>query len=344
MRSLRILPLLLIAMLALPATVWGQASASQRKAAAEAYDRGTADYLGGEYARAAQWFETAHRMAPAAPALMQAVRAHLKGENLAQASSLALRLRNEYPDVGQAVTYANQTLSELEGKFVRVDVICEECRIDLDGKIQESSSFFLEPRGTHTVTASFPTGDVAQEVMGEPGDTRELVFEAPPPSEDDPVAPTTDPQTRTGGTIGVTDPVEDVTGGDGLPPLYTYIGAGVTGALLVGTVITYLSLSGKNDDYIKATEELDACEESDCTSLFDAANKKQDDALSAETLNNVMMISTIAVGLGTGAIALFLTDWDGSDDDADSDSMARLTFDVQPVQDGALATLRGRFE
>jgi outer membrane protein assembly factor BamD (BamD/ComL family) len=63
-----------------------------RSAAAEAYDRGTAAYLDGSYEKAAQWFETANRLAPAAPALMQAVRAHHKAGSALKASSLALQL------------------------------------------------------------------------------------------------------------------------------------------------------------------------------------------------------------------------------------------------------------
>jgi outer membrane protein assembly factor BamD (BamD/ComL family) len=48
--------------------------ARQRQAAAEAYDQGTAAYLAGDYEKAAEWFETANRLAPAAPALIQAAR------------------------------------------------------------------------------------------------------------------------------------------------------------------------------------------------------------------------------------------------------------------------------
>jgi hypothetical protein len=48
--------------------------ARQRQAAAEAYDQGTSAYLSGDYVKAAEWFETANRLASAAPALIQSAR------------------------------------------------------------------------------------------------------------------------------------------------------------------------------------------------------------------------------------------------------------------------------
>ena len=117
---------------------------------------------------------------------------------------------------------------------------------------------------------------------------------------------------------------------------------------LVGTVVTYLSLNSKNDDYISATNAVKACSDDDgCTvemqmGLFNTADKKKDDALGAQDINNILLLSSIGVAVGTAAIAIFFTNWD--DDSANEDSTARLTFDVKPVQDGAIATLRGRFE
>src|SRR5690348_3550323 len=52
-----------------PSRAFAQSETRERQAAAEAYDQGTASYLSGDFARAAEWFETAHRLSPAAPAL-----------------------------------------------------------------------------------------------------------------------------------------------------------------------------------------------------------------------------------------------------------------------------------
>ena len=128
----------------------------------------------------------------------------------------------------------------------------------------------------------------------------------------------------------------------------TYIGGGVTGALLIGTVITYLSLNGKNDEYISATNAVMACDEDAACSqemeeaLYSTADAKKDDALSAQSLNNILLISSVGAAVVTGIVAIFFTDWDSGN--TESDATARLTFDVKPVQDGAVATLRGHFE
>lgn len=333
----------LFLLLLVPAAAFGQeeVSASQRKAAAEAYDRGTADYLAGEYGRAAQWFETAHRMAPAAPALMQAIRAHLKADNRAEAATLALRLRQDYRDVDQAVAYADKTLEEIAPDYFRVDVVCDaNCKIDLDGKILETQSFFLEPDTEHSVIASFSTGDVREEVRGGAGETQTLELAAPPepvrpPDEVEPVGPGT-------GTIDLGTKVDS----DGkLDPLYTYIGAGVTGALLIAGVVTYTALSGKNGDYEaaakKASAEIERCGNCDeAQTAYKDAEDKQQAALDAESLNNAMWIGTGVVAVGTGVLAAFFTDWGGDDGD---DSEAELTFRVERVQDGAFVSLGGRF-
>lgn len=310
-----------------------QISASQRKAAAEAYDRGTANYLAGDYGRAAEWFATAHRMAPAAPALMQAIRAHLKAENLAEAGTLALRLEQEYAEVEQAVSYARTTLEELSPQLFRLDVLCDDCRIDLDGKIVESTSFLLEPGSDHSVTASFDTGDVTEQVSGHAGESQQLTLDAPAAA----VEPGADGEILIGPAIDQ--------GSDRLPPLYTYIAAGVTGALLVGTLGSYLSLSGKNSDFEDATkaynEEVTRCGNcQEALDLYDDATDKRDAALGAQTLTNVLLVVTPIAAIGTGVLGVFFTDWDGDDG---ADDGAELTFRVERIQDGPFVSLGGRF-
>src|SRR3954462_14883280 len=83
---------------ALPAFAQPQSDARQRQAAAEAYDQGTAAYLSGDYEKAAEWFKTANRMSPAAPALIQAARAHQQAGHQSRAATLALRIVTEYPN------------------------------------------------------------------------------------------------------------------------------------------------------------------------------------------------------------------------------------------------------
>ncbi|MCG8556235.1 MAG: hypothetical protein MJD61_13245 [Proteobacteria bacterium] len=170
-------------------------SAQHRVAAARAYDRGTALYLAGEYAGAAQWFETADRMAPAAPALLQAIRAHQRAGNALRAASLSLRLLYEYPKERKVARYARSILAKTRGQFLRVEARCvgawllinpeqnvlarEDCTIELDGILQEHPSFFVAPGATHRIVAHFRTGDVAKAVSGKKGDSIVVEFRVP---------------------------------------------------------------------------------------------------------------------------------------------------------------------
>lgn len=156
-------------------------SASDRAAAGEAYDRGTAAYLAHEYARAATLFETAYRLAPSAPALIQAIRAHEHGDGAMRAASLALRLEALYGSDRQAARQAHTTLAHAN-HYLRVDVRCDAtCTIELDGAIEDYASFFVDPASPHTVRASFDTGVApSQSTSGAAGETQTLSFARPP--------------------------------------------------------------------------------------------------------------------------------------------------------------------
>lgn len=170
-------------------------SAADRAAAGEAYDRGTAAYLAHEYTRAATLFETAYRLAPSAPALIQAIRAHEHASEGVRAGSLAIRLQALYGSDRQAARQARQTLQHASHDYLRVDVTCDAtCAIECDGTVEDYASFFVDPATPHTVRAAFDTGTPdAQTTTGAAGETQAMSFARPPeppppPVEDDTVA------------------------------------------------------------------------------------------------------------------------------------------------------------
>jgi len=89
-----------------------EGDARQRQAAAEAYDQGTAAYVARDYQKAAQWFETANRLSPAAPALIQSTRSHYKAGNLPRAATLALQLTITYASEPTAVEVGENLLDD----------------------------------------------------------------------------------------------------------------------------------------------------------------------------------------------------------------------------------------
>jgi hypothetical protein len=306
------LAVVMVLLVAIPASAQ---DSRQRAAAAEAYDRGTSGYMTGEYADAAQWFETAHRLAPAPAALMQAIRAHQKAENLARAATLAVVLQNDYPGEAQAVQYADQILAETAPSLLRVDVDCSACEIDLDEAVQQARSLFVDPDTSHVIVAHFATGDVTKEISGSPGQTTTLRITAPAARLDAPAQDPEDPAASGG---------EDSSGG-GLPPLVTFIGAGVTGAFLIATIISGVDTNAGVDAYEKAAR-----------SGAPNARKLLADGESKETRTNVLIGVTAVFAVATGVIAGVLTDW-SSEEEADTHAA------IIPTADGVMGFVESRF-
>jgi tetratricopeptide (TPR) repeat protein len=346
MPSVRV-ALLSLFVLSLPAIATAQSEARQRQAAAEAYDQGTTAYLAGDYEKAAQWFETANRMSPAAPALIQAARAHQQAGHAARAATLALALVQTYSEDATAVEFGNGVLNALAGGLVRVDVSCEGCSLDVDGTLHETPSFFVDPDTTHNVTASFETGDQVATVSGSAGESKTLSFEAPPP----PPAPPPDDEDDEDVPVDPRDDVVDE-GGKPLPPVVTYVGVGITAVLLVASIVSTSSMLSGVEPYEKAADAYtDMCEEStmppaaaECDRLYAKAKKLLDDGEKKETLTTVLWIGTGVAGVATAVLALTLTDWSGDDDESAEDAMSTSPrLSLHASRDGALMSLKGRF-
>jgi hypothetical protein len=331
MRRVTAVAVLTLLLAVLESTASAQ-DARQRQAAAEAYDRGTAAYLEGAYAEAGQWFETAHRMAPAAPALMQAIRAHEHNDNHARAATLALELSRAYRDDKAASEFAAGVLSKNASALLRVEVTCDEdCKLDLDGKLQEFLSFFVGPSSSHALTATFETGSKTASLEGAAGETRSIAFEAPPP------APAAALSTEHGAPSGATTESSHRP----LSPLYTWIGVGVTGALGIATIISGIDANSGVQGYNDAAAASSACmmmPGADCTELQSKAETLLNEGQSKEARTNVLIGVTAFAAVGTGVIALFLTDWSGT-----STEHAATSFGLSPLPGGVMSVVKGEF-
>lgn len=296
-------------------------SAEERQAAADAFDRGTRSYLARDYARAAEWFETAYRMAPASAALIQAVRAHERAGNRVRAATLALRLTVNYTGDRAAARQAETTL-RLASELVRVDVGCERsCTIELDGTLQELASFFVEPGGEHVIRATFDTGSVEERFTGAAGEVRALRMEAPPA----PVVAETETETEveTEGTeVPVTTPVVASGGGGGLTPVVGLVGVGLTavaGGVLVWSGID--TLDGVGPYEMRPTP----------AGLADGQSR--------ELRTNVLIGVTAGLGVAS-VILLAVADWDGDPQPAEQPPVTAV---IVPTEGGALAAVGGSF-
>jgi hypothetical protein len=344
-----------------PAAEAQQVSAQQRKSAAEAYDRGTSAWLAGQYAQAAQWFETAHRLAPSAAALVQAIRSHAEAGNGLRAASLSLWLKAEYDEDPRATKVADGILEDAEGNYGKVAVKCDDdCTLAMDGKVQEYREFFVEPGMKHTVTAGFTHGDVSQEVKVGHGDRAELSFEAPPPPPEpepgDPgyVAPHKPPKERWPGVapwvtatilgIGVLAIAPTVWSAvDTKNAANSYEAWAAGGAAATNNWTDPEPMDDGAGGLTCVTNGTDWCYE--VQSRYDAGKK-------LERRTNILIGATGGVLLISAVMAIFMTDWKGKrykkkkagtvDDGADEGGVeVTAGFGWQPG--GGMAMIEGRF-
>lgn len=279
----------------------GAQDAQQRQAAASAYDRGSAAFLSEDFETAARWFEMANNLAPAPAALLQAIRSHQRAGNDLRAATLALRLADS-GDSGPLVDSAQSVLDELAGRFVRVDVSCDdECAIEADGALTGQPSFFVSPGEAHEVAAGFSSGTQNATVRGAAGSVRALEFQAP---EGEPIV-----------TI---EPEES----GGIHPAYF-----VTSLILTagaGAVLTWsgLDVLSDNDDYEAEVE----------AGNIDRARVLLANGLDEERRTNILIGVTSGMAVLTLVLGI-VTDWGGEDP---AESSAHLV--VGPTGAGVTGT------
>ncbi|MFW6050352.1 MAG: hypothetical protein ACODAU_04215 [Myxococcota bacterium] len=316
-----------------------EVSAQQRKAAAEAYDRGTSAWLAGQYGRAAQWFETAHRLAPSPAALVQAIRSHSEAGNSLRAASLSLWLDSEYDDDPRASKVADGILKEAEGNYALVEVECDEdCSIDVDGKVQEYERFYVEPSVEHTVTAGFQHGDQKETVKGEPGETVQLRFEAPPPP------PEPEPGTAEAGPDGA-QPADEPW--PGFPKWVTITAIGVSLGLAGVAVWSGIDTLNARDNYEEwAALVTDGDGEFDCSdpATCNEVRSLYDEGQDLERRTNILIGVAGGVAALTAVTAIFFTDWKGSSsEEIEEKEGPEVTAGMSWQPGGGMAVVEGRF-
>ncbi len=298
-------------------------SARDRQSASEAYTRGTAAYLAEDFADAGRWFETAHRLAPAAAALVQAVRSHERAGNALRAATLALRLTALYPD-DRAGQRAAQSALRAAPRLVRVDVACERCAVQVDGTVMEHPSFFVEPGSEHVVEAAFETGTQRETVQAAAGEQRSLSFEAPPPPVETPEVVATGEDPVTGPGLEESPTALTPASGGGAPvPVWVSISALVATAAVGGVLVW----SGVDTlDGVPAYEANPTAE-----ALADGQGRE---------LRTNLLIGGTSVLAATTLLLMIFTDWGGAPPEPEAGDVA-VSFGIQA--DGAMGALRGRF-
>lgn len=294
-------------------------TAADRDAAATAYDRGTSSYLSQDFPRAAQWFETAYRLAPNPQALLGAIRSHDRAGETMRAATLALRALAFHPEDEALSRQAETILAQAVPLYVRVDVTCDsECTVALDGTVQSHTSFFVTPGADHRVLASFATGPSETTISGAAGETRAVSLEAPPA----PVVAESDEHTDDDPITGEPLPGS----GGGISPAFVVAGAVLTAA--AGGVLIWSGVDAL--DGVGPYEAMPTVE-----GLADGQMR--------ETRTNILIGVTAGLALTTLIFAI-VTDWDGDPaastdvegeaDGSEEPSIEASSVSLAPVFDG----------
>ena len=299
-----------------------------RKAAAAAFDRGTAAYLEGDFEIAAGWYEAANRFVPLAEALVQAARAYQQAGDQAMAATLALALRTQYPEHELASEQARALLELYAQDLLLVHVVCDSCSVEVDGHLRERHDFFVAADRLHTLVATLADGTAMRQVRGRAGQevTIELSTEAPTTgaslaapgsgvSDHSARArpPVRAPAAATDGSaakVASPSPRGSYARDDGKPlsPTVVYLSAGAAGGLaILSVLLTVDTLSGVRD-YEQAALAYRSCgaacvvERERAVVLLEQGEDKQARTLAA-------WVATGAVSVGTVLAALLATDW-----------------------------------
>ncbi len=308
-------------------------SAADRQAAGQAYDRASAAYLSRDYARAAPLFEMAYRLAPSSAALLQAVRSYERAGDAVKAGTLALRLQAFYPRERQAQREAERVLAAVREHAVRVDVSCAgTCTLELDGVLQEHTSFFATPDEAHVVRASFDTGASEQEARGAGGARVALTFEPPALS----VATSTSTTATTTTTTTGPDDASSSDGGaaEGPAPSTSEGFRGISPIpLVVAGALTVISGG------VLIWSGIDTL---DGVPIYEAHPTEANLAVGqARELRTNVLIGVTSALAATSVILAALTDWSGGDGETPATDAPALSFSFGP--DLAVLSLSGRY-
>jgi hypothetical protein len=291
-----------------------------------------------DFENSAVHFENADRDAPSPEALQSAMRARKEAGQIARAATLGAWGLTRYPADKTFGDYARQVLTEADKTLHRVAIGCQpDCSVIVDNKVMPfpesaNSTVYLDP-GPHVVVAGWPNNRHRNsDVNAVPAGTSKLVFNAASADK-----PSTDaPNGSHDPAIGTTEPTVDhgpeTEKKSGLPPAVFYIGLAATAVL--GGATVWSGIDTLNNPGTDAIDKCKATAGCDPVPLFDEGKAH-------ETRTNVFIGVTSVVGVTTGILALFFTNW--GDDSAPAEKKEARIMPLVGVSNGVTIGAVGRF-
>ena len=283
------------AVVLVPSAALGKGEAAELDAATKTkaalkFKEGEKAFKRHEYAAAAAAFEEAHSIAPHPAALFNAATAHQKAGKLTRAANLCARYLRDAPDDDSRRDKANELIGELTPKLGRVEV--EErgaSEVELDSRPLEGPVTYVDP-GDHMVTGRFGEKGVQRKISVVAGSLARVVLEPPKKAvsaglEED--GEEHDAVPRAGEDAGKEQRKP-------LAPTLFFAGLGATVVFGGVTVWSGLDTNKARDDYDQHPTP-----------------GGLDDGRSKQRRTNLLLGATAVIGVGTGVIGAFFTDWKG---------------------------------
>lgn len=269
-----------------PAAQSAEVTAAQKKEAAALFKQGEAAFKKNDFSGAATAFEAANDIAPHPAALFNAARAYERAGELAQAANLCARYLRDAPEGDKRRAKAMGMLAELRPKLGRITVIAVDADdITLDGGALALEETYVNP-GDHQVAGRFGNRIARRKVNVVAGSLERVTLEpkkvesAATLDQGDEVAP--EPE----------EPKDVEPESSGLSPTLFYVGLGATAVLAGATVWSGLDTNSARDDFDKNPSQ-DALDEGE----------------SKQSRTNLLLGTTAVVGVATGVIGAFFTDF-----------------------------------
>ncbi|MEP7053352.1 MAG: hypothetical protein ABJB12_23515 [Pseudomonadota bacterium] len=318
---------------------------TQVRSAAEAFDRGREAYKQEEYAEAAEQFESADANAPSAAALELAIRARDKAGQLDRAATLAALALARHPDDPNIQKIAPSIIARAKTELFELSLKCDDpCDVTVAGKLapgrrSTERTIYVAP-GKYTVLAGW-SGDrsSSQQVAAARGAQGTLEFETPAA----PAVPAAVAAPLVSATPSEKPEAEDRAHGSGtLSPAVFWVGVGLTA--VAGGVSIWSGLDTQNHPGPDKVREACQASSPDCQSLYQQG-------LDRQHRTNILIGVTAGLGVATGVIGAFFTDWSGAPrkPPPDPEQAARAHkkgFSIEPwvaVGSGASVGALGRF-
>jgi hypothetical protein len=273
-------PISVVVALALVAAL-GSSSAfadEDPKKAARAFREGQKAYAAGDFRRAAQSFEDAFLAKPHHDAMWNAARSWQKAGEPARAANDYAHYLDIAPAKAMDRDSATAALNDLTTKLGRVEVQkAGATNIRFDGSAIGAMVVYVAP-GEHVAEAESTAGPVRKVFTVDAGGSVSVTLTSPP--KPDPIKPPVEPKP---------EPPQKP-----LKPWVVYVGGGLTVVAAGITTWQGLDTMSKKDDFQKSPTQ-----------------GKLDDTKDAQLRTNVALGGAVGFALITGALAVFLVDWQG---------------------------------